>query len=426
MIRFAVPPTADLSLDDFKIALLSYIVAEQKKEDFIIRFEDLNLKKNDEDKEQEILGILELFGIQYSQVIHQSKNFRFHSAMALQLLHEKKAFSCFCSNEWLENKRSEAKESNIEYKYDDACMNLPAELVIDNTNPFTIRIKKSTNDIVANDLVLGEKTFLSKDAESFIVMNHDKTPTQTFANAVDEILNDTSYIIRNEINIKETPKELHILSSLKYEKDITFVHLPKISNQEKKQLSVKSLLELGYLPSSILNYVISSIFTVPKDIYTLEEAIEWFNIEKISTSPIEFDIETLKKINRVHLNNLDAKELSRYVGFADEEIGNLAKLHLESIATTKELNNAISTIFSEKKSPPENLNNEFKTIISLIKNAPYFDQFDDFKNYLLTNSDIDESSLTSILDRILRAGNSKVSLSESYKYLKNYLGEIVK
>jgi len=53
-----------------------------------------------------------LFGIEYSQVINQSQNIRFHTAMALQLMHEKKAFSCFCSDEWLEKKYQESKEAN--------------------------------------------------------------------------------------------------------------------------------------------------------------------------------------------------------------------------------------------------------------------------------------------------------------------------
>ena len=111
MLRFAPSPTGDMNIGDLRVALFNYIISKQRDEDLIVRIEDIDTEKNIEGKDKEILDLLVLFDIEYSHVIYQSHNVRFHSAMALQLIHDKKAFSCFCSPNWLERKREEAKEN---------------------------------------------------------------------------------------------------------------------------------------------------------------------------------------------------------------------------------------------------------------------------------------------------------------------------
>jgi glutamyl-tRNA synthetase len=91
MLRFAPSPTGDMHIGNLRVAIFNYIVAKQRGEDLVVRIEDTDKERNIEGKDQEILDILGLFGIEYSQVIYQSQNFRFHSAMALQLMHEKKS-----------------------------------------------------------------------------------------------------------------------------------------------------------------------------------------------------------------------------------------------------------------------------------------------------------------------------------------------
>lgn len=107
MLRFVSSPTRDMNIGDLRVALFNYIVSKQRDEGLIIRIEDLDKERNIEGKDEETIGILKLLGIDYSHVVYQSQNFRFHAAMALQLLHEAKAFNCFCSPEWLEKKREE-------------------------------------------------------------------------------------------------------------------------------------------------------------------------------------------------------------------------------------------------------------------------------------------------------------------------------
>jgi len=423
MLRFASSPIGDMHIGNLRVAIFNYIVSKQKNEDLIIKIEDTDKEKEIEGKDDEILDILGLFAIEYTQVIHQSQNARFYSAMALQLMHEKKAFSCFCSAQYLEKKKQEAKDKGIAYKYDGACENLPAELVIDNTNPFTIRIKKPNETIFIKDHIKGDICFEPDAAESFIILRQDKTPTDNFACAIDDMLSDISLVIRTEDYINNSPKQDHIRESLGYDKKIEYAHLPIIQND--KDFSIKWLLQEGYLPSAITNYLILLGNKTPQEIFTMQESVEWFSLDNISKDPARFDIDKLKFINTQHMKNLDAKELSRYVGFADAEIGELAKVYLEEVATTKELKSKIEPIFA-KKIIPEEFKKEVETLRDIIKQAPYFEEYKDFEKYIIAKSNLEKNDFLKPLCLILTGTQCVPDISKIYKYLKNYLGEIVK
>ncbi|QSZ41797.1 glutamate--tRNA ligase [Sulfurimonas aquatica] len=423
MLRFASSPTDDMSISDLRIAIFNYIISKQREEGLLVRIEDSNKEKNIEGKDQEILDTLALFGVEYSHVVYQSENVRFHSAMALQLMHEKKAFSCFCSQVWLEKKRQEAQDAKKAYKYDDACRNLPAELVIDNMSPFTIRVTKPEENLVIKDYIKGELKFPSDTLDSFVIMDQQKIPTYNFACAIDDMLGDISLVLHCEENMDNILKQDHIRASLKYDKKVEYAELPLIVDGDS--ISVKSLFTEGYLPSAISNYLISMGTIVPQKIFEIKDSIEWFDLKSISNSPIEFDMEALKKINKEHLKNLEAKELSRYVGFADEEIGELARVYLEEAATTKELRSKIEPIFADKEIPKEFVS-KANIMAEAIKSAPYFDKYQDFKNYILKESGLKEENFSVPLRLLLTGAVNGPDISEIYKYLKNYIGEIVK
>lgn len=432
MLRFAPSPTGDMHIGNLRVAIFNYIVSKQKNEELIVRIEDTDKERNIEGKDQEILDILSIFGIEYSQVIHQSQNIRYHTAMALQLMHEIKAFCCFCSPEWLDKKREEAIEQKKAYRYDDACRDLPSELVIDNENPFTVRVRRPLDTIIIKDHIKGEIKFEPNEVDSFIILRQDKTPTYNFACAVDDMLSDISIIIRGEDHMSNTPKQDLIRTSLGYDKKIQYAHLPIILNCDGKKMSkrddassVKWLLEEGYLPSAIANYLILIGNKPPKEIFDMKDAIEWFSLDNISKSPARFDIDMLKHINREHIKALDAKELSRYVGFADAEIGELARVYLEEANTTKELRSKIQAIFAPKIIPEE-FTESAKIMAETIKKAPYFEEYEDFKNYIMKESGLKGKDFFKPIRFLLTGAGHGPDVAEIYKYLKNYIGEIVK
>ena len=111
MLRFAPSPTGDMHIGNLRVALFNYIVSKQRNESLIVRIEDTDKERNIEGKDKEILEILGVFGIEYKELIYQSNNLRFHSMMALQLLHDKKAFNCFCN--WSKKEKRQKKQKKL-------------------------------------------------------------------------------------------------------------------------------------------------------------------------------------------------------------------------------------------------------------------------------------------------------------------------
>jgi glutamyl-tRNA synthetase len=432
MLRFAPSPTGDMHIGNLRVALFNYISSIQRDEPLLIRIEDTDQERNIPGKEKEIFEILALFGIKHQEEQLQSNNLRFHRAMAIQLLQDKKAFNCFCTAETLDTKREASKEGKIVYHYDGTCEHLSAEEVIDNTNPFTIRLKKPDHSITITDLIKGESTFSPDDIDSFILMRADKYPTYNFACAVDDMLADISLIIRGEDHLSNTPKQIAIHEALGYNKKVEYAHLPIILDNEGKKMSkcddafsVKWLLEEGYLPEAISNYLILMGNKTPLEIFSVKESIKWFDLKTISKTPARFDIDKLRFINREHLKGLDPKELSRYVGFADEEIGNLAKLFLEEASTLKELRVKISAIFSPKIVPDE-YKDGFDILRDLTKKAPHFDDYESYKTYLIEHSNLKDINLFKPLRLLLSGAEHGPEMADLYTHIKNYLKEVVK
>ena len=422
MLRFAPSPTGDMHIGNLRVALFNYICSIQREEPLLIRIEDTDKERNIPGKEEEIFAILALFGIEYQEQQLQSNNLRFHRAMALQLLQDKKAFNCFCTPETLEAKREASKEDKIAYHYDGACENLHAEEVIDNPLPFTIRLKKPDHSITVTDIIKGESTFDADDIDSFILMSADKYPTYNFACAVDDMLSDISLIIRSEDHLSDTPKQIAIHEALGYTKKVEYAHLPSILEDS---VSIKWLLEEGFLPEAISNYLILLGNKTPSEIFSLKEAIKWFDLKSLSKDPVHFDIEKLRFINREHLHGLDPKELSRYVGFADEEIGNLAKLFLEEVSTLKDLRAKVGAVF-EPKTIPQEYQEGFDVLRDLTRKAPHFDDYESYKAYLMQHSGLKEENLFKPLRILLSGAEHGPEMNDLYTHIKNYLKEVAK
>lgn len=239
------------------------------------------------------------------------------------------------------------------------------------------------------------------------------------------MLHDVTTIFKSEKELSNTPKQIHIRNSLGYTKQINYIHLPAITNEKKSSTSVKYLIEQGFLPVAIANYLVLLGNKTPTEIFTLEEAIEWFEIENISTNEVKFDLEELKTINKKHLELIDDLRLSKLLGFADADIGKLGKLFLNEASTLNEIKENLNLIFS-KKELCKGYEQESEIIIQCLKNAPFMENFDELKAYLLNETKLKEDSLSKALKYLLTKRENGPSLNEIYPFIKNYLGEIVK
>jgi len=422
-----------MHIGNLRVALINHILSKQLNEELLIRIEDTDKKRNIEGKEKEILELLTLFSVDFTRVVHQSENIKYHTQMAMKLLLDKKAFNCYCSDEALEKDREEAKKNKQPYRYSGFCENISDEAKFHCNAPFTVRLKKPEHNIKFTDAIKGEFEYKPFDVDSFIILREDKTPMYNFACAVDDMLFDISTVVRGEDHLTNTPKQIHIRESLGYTKEIKYAHLPMILNMEtgKKMSkrddasSVKWLVEQGYLPVAISNYIILLGYNPPKEIFTLEEAQEWFDISKISKASAKFDIDKLKFINREHLKAMDELRLSKILGYADTDIGTLAKVYIEECDTTVQIKSRLNAIFSKKESL-DGFEEEFKTLKECLSKAPFIEDFNDLKKYITQQTGLKGKKLFMPLRFALTGATSGPNLSEIYPLIKNYLGEIVK
>ena len=422
MLRFATSPTKDLDISNLRVALLNHIVSKQMNQELLIRIDDTEKEKNIENKDKEILGILDLFNIDYSRVVLESENIKYHTGMAMKLLLDKKAFNCFCSDEALEKDKKKAKKDGTPYSYSGFCETISDETKFNCNAPFVVRMKQPEDTVTFKDTLKNECEFKPFEVDSTIILNHDKTPTYNFASAVDDMLYDISTIIQSEECLKDTPKQITIRKALGYDKEIQYVHIPNITTNES--ISVQSLIDHGYLPAAIANYLVTTGYNTPTEIFTIEDACNWFDINKISNETINFDIEKLNLINKAHLKDVEDMRLSKIIGYADEDIGKLAKLYLEECNSTKEIKAKIDAIFGKKENL-KGFEKELQILNECLNNAPFINDFENLQTYITEQTGLKDNTLLTPLRFILTGTKKGPELSEIYPLIKNYIGEIV-
>ena len=430
MYRFAPSPTGDMHIGNLRAAIFNYIVSKQKNEGYILRIEDTDKERNIDGKDEDIKEILTKFGIKWDKLYYQSKNLKFHREFANKLLIDKKAFCCFCTEEELAAKKQKAKDDGVAYRYDGTCEKLSDMEVLDTTKPFVIRMKKPSHAMKFTDDVKGELVFEPENIDNFVIMRRDKTPTYNFACSIDDMLMDVSYVIRGEDHVSNTPKQDLIRQALGYDKKIGYAHLPIILNQDGKKMSkrekdssVKFLLDSGYLPEAILNYLVLLGNKTPCEIFTLDDAIKWFNIKNISKSPAKFDIEKLTQINREHIKIASNKRLSELFEM-DIKFGDLIRFYTQEGSLIPEIKNKILQIYSKKTIP-----DEYKENVNLIKNAiskvEISKDFNEFKQNLMKLTNLKGKNFFMSLRILLTNQTHGPELSELYPLIKDDIKEIV-
>ncbi len=435
MLRFAPSPTGDMHIGNLRVALLNYLVAKQRDEAFLVRIEDTDKARNIEGKDTEIMQILEKFAIHHDQVYHQSEHLHIHQQLAVKLVEEGKAFVCTCTPEMLEAEREEAKAQKRPYRYSGRCETLDKTALAElkaNKTPYVIRIKKPDATIAFDDLIKGRQESAPFEVDSFVIIRADGSPTYNFACACDDMLSDVTTVIRGEDHLSNTPKQIHIKRLLGYDEKTVYAHLPIILNKEGKKMSkrdnassIKWLFQEGFIPDAIANYLLLLGYAkAPQEVFTLPDAIEWYDIREISKSPAKFDLDKLRFLNREHLKRMDDKKLSTVFGFADAAIGKLAKLYLEEASTIKELDAKIKPIFSPKSFDNE-WGEEMRILQNAIEQAPYFEAFDDFKAYLNEKTQLKGKRFFKPLRMLLTGAEHGPELSDVYTHIKSYLLEVI-
>ena len=431
MYRFAPSPTGDMHIGNLRAAIFNYICSIKDKSGFILRIEDTDTARNIEGKEEEIQEILHKFGIKWQTLYYQSKNLKFHREFAHKLLIDKKAFCCFCSSEILAQKKELAKQNDEAYRYDGTCERLSDEQVLECEKPFVIRMKKPASTMKFKDAIKGEISFEPENIDSFVIMREDKTPTYNFACAIDDMLEGVTFVIRGEDHVSNTPKQEWIRECVGFSEKIQYAHLPIILDNEGKKMSkrdssssVKWLLECGYMPEAIANYLILLGNKTPCEIFTIEEAVQWFDITKISKNPAKFDITKLAQINREHIKRASDERLSELFSLEISR-ANLIRFYTQESSLIPEISAKISAIFSAKKISEEWCENA-EILRNLILNESEIPaEFNEFKSNLMKKSALKGKAFFMPLRLLLTNSEHGPELSELFPLIRDEIRAVV-
>ena len=431
MYRFAPSPTGDMHIGNLRAAIFNYICSIKDKSGFILRIEDTDTARNIEGKEEEIQEILHKFGINWQTLYYQSKNLKFHREFAHKLLMDKKAFCCFCSSEILAQKKELAKQNGEAYRYDGTCERLSDEQVLECEKPFVIRMKKPASMMKFKDAIKGEISFEPENIDSFVIMREDKTPTYNFACAIDDMLEGVTFVIRGEDHVSNTPKQEWIRECVGFSEKIQYAHLPIILDNEGKKMSkrdssssVKWLLECGYMPEAIANYLILLGNKTPCEIFTIEEATQWFDITKISKNPAKFDITKLAQINREHIKRASDERLAQLFSLEISR-ANLIRFYTQESSLIPEISAKISAIFSPKKISEEWRENA-EILRNLILNESEIPaEFNEFKSNLMKKSALKGKAFFMPLRLLLTNSEHGPELSELFPLIRDEIRAVV-
>ena len=419
MLRFAPSLDADISIDDLRIAIVDYIIAKQRSDQYIIRIEDgdkdRDKDRNLEGKDTEVLEILEKFAIPHDRVFHQSENLHMHQTLAIRLLEEGRAFACTCTTE--ESDELHSCSAKCRDMSRDELSKIKAEKI-----PFVIRLKKPSSTIGYHDIIQGDIESTPDEIDDFVILRADSTPTYNFACACDDMLTAVDFIIRSEDHIYDTPKQIYIKELLGYSSETTYAHLPSILSSDD-DISLLELLREGFIPDAIINYLVSIGSSSSKEIFILSEAIEWFKLENISKESVRFDREKLRYINSQHLYMMDDKRLSTIFGFADADIGKLVKIYLREASTISELESKIRPIFGSKEFSGE-WGEQMRLLEGIISDLPFISEFDKFHELLAEKSGLTGDQFSKPLRILLTGTDNGPELCDIYPHIKSYLLEI--
>ena len=340
IVRFAPSPTGPLHIGGARTALFNWLFAKKNKGLFLLRIEDTDKQRSKEEFENQIKDTLNWLEINPDkEAINQSKNIDRHIEVANRLLSEGHAYKCFCSIEDLEKEREIFKKKNLPYIYSGKCR----EEKIENKGPFVIRFKsKKHGSFVLEDLVQGKIEISNSTIEDFVLLRADNTPTYQLSASVDDYLMSITHVIRGDDHKINAFKQIQIFQALGW-KEPQYAHIPLIHSKEGKKLSkrdgaatVADYQKIGILPESLRNYLLRLGWSYKdKEIFSLQESIDLFDLNGIGKSPSKLDMDRILSINESYIKSLDKDKLFLYFNqYADNY-----KEKIKNIFLTKIKNN---------------------------------------------------------------------------------------
>ncbi len=238
-----------------------------------------------------------------------------------QLLGEGKAYRCFCTAEELEAERQAALREHRTQVYAGKCRALTPEEAMTRAaagEPFAVRLAVPDVPLRFHDIVRGHVEFASEAVGDFILVRSSGIPVYNYVVTIDDALMRITHVIRGDDHISNTPRQVAIYQAFGWALP-QFAHLSTILGSDRERLSkrhgatsVASFREMGILPEALANYLALLGWGAEggtREIFTREELIKEFKLERVTPSPAVFDWDKLHWLNRQAIKHSPLPEL---------------------------------------------------------------------------------------------------------------------
>ena len=331
-VRFAPSPTGFMHVGNARTALFNYLFARHHGGTFVLRIEDTDLERHSEEAVNVIYEALKWMGIEWDEgpdkggpygPYRQSERFDVYRKFVEELKEKGLVYECYCTPEELDAMRKEQLAKGEPPRYTGKCRHLTEEekerLRAEGRKP-VLRFKVPQDRVVRfKDLVKGEIEINARQlGGDFVIVRSNGVPVYNFVVVIDDALMKITHVIRGEDHISNTPKQILLYEALGFEVP-QFAHLPMILGPDRSKLSkrhgstsVKEFREKGYLPEAFTNFL-ALLGWYPKDgkeILSMEELIERFDLKDVNSAPAVFDTTKLNWMNQVYIRNYPLDKLT--------------------------------------------------------------------------------------------------------------------
>ena len=319
-VRMAPSPTGYLHIGGARTALFNWLFAKHHNGKFILRIDDTDTARSTDESMHEIYDALKWLGINWDEHHVQSERRSIYEGYVEQLLESGNAYHCYCTAEELEEIRAQARANKQPRSYDRRCRYLTSEdverFVAEGRKP-TVRIKMPDTPILVEDLVLGSRNIDPETLEDEVIVRSNGMPNYNLTSIIDDAEMQITHVIRGTEHLNNTPKQIAIANALGLEVP-QFAHIPLVLDNGGRKMSkrhhgdlvaVNRYREQGYLPEAMLNFVVRLGWSYDdkQEIFSVDELIEKFELERVGKSGSVFDIKKLEWLNSHYINQLNVE-----------------------------------------------------------------------------------------------------------------------
>lgn len=416
-VRFAPSPTGGLHIGGVRTALFNYLFAKKNNGTFYLRIEDTDQTRFVEGAEEYILEALEWLGISPDETIGKNEKFgpyrqserkAIYKEYADQLIENGWAYYAFDTAESLDahRKQHEAEGKTFIYNWHnreklDTSLVLSKEETaqrIANEEAYVIRFKTPVNEILElKDIIRGDIKFDTNLLDDKVLFKSDGMPTYHLANIVDDHLMETSHVIRGEEWLPSLPLHSLLYRAFGWEAP-EFAHLPlilkpvgngKLSKRDGDKLGFPvfplawktaegtsmGYREQGFFPEAVINFLALLGWNdgTDKELFSLEELVEAFDLNRIHKAGAKFDPEKNKWFNHQYLQVQNPVKLAKLFIPLIEENVNYKIIRDEKLIKIESTNDYHIPVQEYQIVDYNNKNfNYVLKVISLIKERAYF------------------------------------------------------